>query len=1118
MKNSIFFLILLIIFCFFSNMIFGDGLIDEINDISIELIAKDTGINDKISKLNFIFNESSIIINKQRDMYFFIKSDNTEYKKLTLDSEKIVEKEDNTTLQEATTYINGITINQSIEFFKYKTLKMVHIVDKEDIIDDFTFYYSFKLFENDSIEINGSLCHYDGKCTRQYYIDRDYAINFNKEYDFRIDDLLSTGFYMSDIEFSNNRLNIGFQTNSKSSLIELDPTFTTRDAEDIVTHPINKTAVAMAYCDETGDDVYLNVSTVDGYSILPELELSDGSVGACTYGELDITAFNNTHVVVASADGNDVNLHIVDLTTGIFTNFTVSTTSNPGEISIDNCNSSGLVVASNADTSIDGIIVTTLNYFDNSVTKYKENIFNNDTIDDGWPSVNCFNETTFVVAYYEKRNDRLAYRIFDFDLNEIVGETFVSDPDIGLLPVVKADVINNTAFVIGYYNDEEQEDRYTLIHVDGTEIIPPSQSIDLAGSVFGRLSISKYNDSAFIMTDYFDDEANHTVKIISFNNETLLNNVQLAQTFSASFNALDSKTADVISPSLIENKFFLAYQNGTSDSHIEYFNNDATIWNGSYSNPSYLENGVNVSYELQEDAWVLSYDNVSGFVSDIFNINPEHSRINISWNSTEPSGTNISMEFRTNNITELSPGNLIGWWDFNTLEYGDTDVKDNTGLFVDFIGDETQFIFDNNNITINTNSRFERGYGYTGYTGGNLNTPNGFTTKNTGTYLQDNLLDKTNFSMCAWFNFNGTGGGNIFRQHSSFAFRCNQNNATHCDITIENYNESSKSNPFWTNKIWKYNTWILGCYIKNEVISGTYEISLIAFNEDYPNGFTASKTFTNGYYNITTRLGIGTSGIQYNGINGTVDEAFIWNVSLTEEQIKKIYDQEYEWITRQSEDYISPSNEIVFPLNVGTGDVRFYSKSNNTNITPYLSDYYIEDYNITLEPPFTDVISDQIENLTSPSNTSNSAYLVWNLTVNVTKSLLYQNGTNIINITAPTFSYNITGLSTSTAYNFTIFAYNAAGTNETVSSENSITVVTQESAADTCACPNNENWIISDVCSFTDLVCDLTGYNISIVQNNGYVDCLRCNITCNKFNYYNKSGYFINSIINYGIN
>jgi hypothetical protein len=221
--------------------------------------------------------------------------------------------------------------------------------------------------------------------------------------------------------------------------------------------------------------------------------------------------------------------------------------------------------------------------------------------------------------------------------------------------------------------------------------------------------------------------------------------------------------------------------------------------------------------------------------------------------------------------------------------------------------------------------------------------------------------------------------------------------------------------------------------------------------------------------------------------NGTIDEFMIYNRSLSASEIKSLYQKGLANYTETAPQVVTaPNTNITFTVPSTTQN--FYPKltyiSNvNNSYTPVLEGS-IKVSTFESVAPSGNVPS-QVENLTSPSNTSSSIYVTWDYT-DIANASMFLDSVNVANVTYPTAVYNFTGLSASTTYNIIVKAFNASGTNNTVTSENNITITTQASAVNQCVYSGSGNFDINmslGPCNITAPY-NILGNNLSIFGNN----------------------------------
>jgi len=552
----------------------------------ILLVGSVMALTDKTSGLDYGFDNTTIIINDKRNFEFYIRVDESDIKTNRYDNGGTMLTPENEYRIDWEKEVDGVAINQSIEFYKDKTPKISHYIDKKEVGGKFEYVYSFELFKDDEIEVNGSECDWKGKCKKYKKIDRPFVVNFNDEYDFVFEDLES-GFVFTDIEFVNDSLNLVFKQKVNSKKLELDPTFSSSNIESISHCAINGSLMFMMGCDETTDNIIYSVIDTNG-SVLRDNIILNSTNANCGSNHVAAVCLDDDNVggcFVHDPTGvDDVVAFVMDWNDG--TNVSINVIQDAG--TVRSCDAS---VFNNTHFVIgDGIEMGATRYYTSHIVRYDGDLteeLTDNTVSSGGFIPYVVGVTTrgenYTVVYYDTINSDMYMKKFASNGTELIGETTV-DANVYANCDLSVTTVDDT-FIVGYYPDSTGDKginvQYRNVSFDITKTIVIDKAVRALGSVANSVDVGKVNDSAWGITwsNIIYNARYYQIKDLDNNNIT--DKTTMATSISDNYVMTGFASEQQNGMGFCNDSFVYTWKTTTSSTSWEgrYINN--TVWDGS---------------------------------------------------------------------------------------------------------------------------------------------------------------------------------------------------------------------------------------------------------------------------------------------------------------------------------------------------------------------------------------------------------------------------------------------------------------------------------------------------------------------------------------------------------
>lgn len=295
-------------------------------------------------------------------------------------------------------------------------------------------------------------------------------------------------------------------TNITNKNLNLDPTitFATVEITSIHTATLDTDKYIVVYCDDVNNDISFKIYNTTGSLLYGEKDI-DTSAGSCNYQSVGASAVNTTHWVATWDDIGDGDASFMFFRLG---------TNKTGIIDADtNAGSSQATSVSSFNST--HFVISWFDYIDNDIwfsiqntTKVGVNA-GRVTVDNSVGtsysvSVSAFNDTTFVIAYFDGADSDITFAVYNTQKTLIAGPIDVDEnatDSFSLNPSYSTSVaaLNSSTFVIGWYDAGSSDATFALYDSTGT---PKSAQIDAdtAADTSQSVQVAALNSTAFVIT------------------------------------------------------------------------------------------------------------------------------------------------------------------------------------------------------------------------------------------------------------------------------------------------------------------------------------------------------------------------------------------------------------------------------------------------------------------------------------------------------------------------------------------------------------------------------------------------------------------------------------------
>ena len=459
----------------------SNNLIGEFCDSSYE-----NGVMTDTSCLQFKTETNGVItVNDDRYLAFALKGtlNENEITKTSMDFGWVwnVEENNGDYIFTATNDNSDFIWKQYYYFYKdkSKSMKIEHYLENNLAdISNMQMYYLTNVNPTDEIEYNETrylVSEKMGLHKQGNFNDLISTINFNAEYDFKFQDLVDTGFTINEFYIGSGSviekpeidiMAIGFTKNNGyfplGSSVLIDPEFGTGDSVEIpVSTPLTSNTFALAWCDETADDIHLQMFNTTGENYTGVIDV-DTSVGACNRGSVSISALNSTNLVISYFDDsvNEIFAVVYD-SSGNVINSPIQVDSNTGTysaITVTALSSTTFVVAWNEYQSSSGNVQLFSTYYTNGtlIASVGYEPFNNPVAARLIPTVSALTSDTFVIGYNDYPTRQAQFVVYYINGTQITAPTSVGG-SVGEVWFAPVSALTSDTFVMGFHDTTDDD-------------------------------------------------------------------------------------------------------------------------------------------------------------------------------------------------------------------------------------------------------------------------------------------------------------------------------------------------------------------------------------------------------------------------------------------------------------------------------------------------------------------------------------------------------------------------------------------------------------------------------------------------------------------------------------
>ena len=477
-----------------------------------------------------------------------------------------------------------------------KRMKVEHYLENNwDNLTNVQMYYLSNVLETDTIEYNETsylVSDYIGLHKQGDFNNLQSKINFNAEFDFRFDDLISDGFNINEFYIGSggmldrpniNITAIGFTKNNgvfnKGTNVTVDPTFSTSDIGGLDIAPLDENKLVVAGCDETSNNVEAFIYYTNGTVINNTITVD--AIGTCDIDDntVAITPLNSTLWVIAWFDeGLDDILFAVYDSVGsqITTTQTVdNAVGTDGRVDIDAINSTAFWIAY-FDDGLNDIFYAKY-IFDGTVaispTTIAGQMDNEGDADN--VAVATLNESDVVIAWNDDVGNQISFVVIPKFTTKVDIEGITNSQQ------VSASAFNETSFVIGYYQQGDDDLAYATFNYPSTAISGISKNDFAVGISSGAVSedITIINSTAFVQAWYDDIDGDSTFRVNGITGANITDPIDADQTVAVKGSGVASQTQSS-GIGFAGDNFAVAFINTVTDSQWLAFQPDGTSWDG----------------------------------------------------------------------------------------------------------------------------------------------------------------------------------------------------------------------------------------------------------------------------------------------------------------------------------------------------------------------------------------------------------------------------------------------------------------------------------------------------------------------------------------------------------
>jgi len=552
-----------------------------IENSKLEYNSDSNKITD-INGLNFSFDTGNILINNKRSLNLVVKEKDNKY---SLNKQEFNNKKINSGYKfSSEEEIDNILIKENIIFNEDIPVKIVHSLKnkKDSTLEEITYYYTFDLFEEDDLIVNGSSCDYKGNCT---YIgkDRRNRVNFNGEYDFVFDDLIANNFTLSDIKFEDNKLWLGFSIElslESGEEIELDPTFATNAVDTLSIAPLGTDKVIVVWEDATDRDATYRIYFTNGTAFSSEIDMN-ATIRWNLYANhgVSASAFNGTHFVACfyNHQAGDFTFHTRDINGVTISQGYMNVSAWDGEAacSVSALNSTHFVIAyiNGGQDDIESRVYSASGISASGVMDVDGGAGSGNI---GTVSVSAFNSTNFVVGWFDNQSDDTKARIFS--TTGTGGSEITVDGWSGYYSrTAQVTALNSTHFAMVW--DDNSATVTRVYDVNGNANNPGAIDLDSSNGNTDYTSIATLNSTHYMVAWLDDADDDASIKGITSSGVNFTGAI-IDVTTDAQYDVALGGEDVATGVQICNDKFVMAWRDNSSSARWGAFFANGTTWGG----------------------------------------------------------------------------------------------------------------------------------------------------------------------------------------------------------------------------------------------------------------------------------------------------------------------------------------------------------------------------------------------------------------------------------------------------------------------------------------------------------------------------------------------------------
>ena len=382
------------------------------------------------------------------------------------------------------------------------------------------------------------------------------------------------------------------------------------DVESIAIAPLGRNTFALAWCDETEDDIHLQMYNTKGISTTSIINV-DNAIGTCNPkgNSVSVSALNSTTLVVGYYDDaeDDMTFSIYssdgDLITGPI-DVDTNVDSNGGSVSVLALTNNIFVIGW-FDYNVDHEKFST--YYSNGTQIAGEIIVDSQAGSGFATSLTALTNKSFVIGWFDDAFDDVTFSTYYSNGTKIAGP-IDADASAGQNSgAVSVSALTNESFVIGWFNLTDTT--FSTYYSNGTLITGPFNVFSHGGVT--EVSVSALTNNTFVISWFDDDADDHTFSIY-YSNGTLITGPIDSETEVTSGRKWQAVSPSniVTNISLCSGKFIHTFAIDAANANWITYESNGSEWDG-YCDadiiPPYFTDGTPQNQTL-DNRTALSYD------------------------------------------------------------------------------------------------------------------------------------------------------------------------------------------------------------------------------------------------------------------------------------------------------------------------------------------------------------------------------------------------------------------------------------------------------------------------------------------------------------------------------